>query len=306
MSTSRSTSHLRCRPLWGGPAREWWRAHPPFSTLALVVKKLREATVLVLVLAAAVACAGPAQQASPSPAAPVSLEYDRSAGVLVVEADTAGGLAPPPTGRHVPEVSIYGDGLVVIAAEGDGPVVGTDRVVTVGHLEEEEVGQLLALIADSGFFGLQDRYMASPAAPDLPWRQVTINLKEGSKTVSIYPFDYADAPTAFREAYDAVVRVQPSEKTPFTATSGTLTATDLGPIDELPGGQANQVAPWDTPLVGIALSAAIGGVPLEGEGYRIVEEFLLRYPQGQLFGSQEGRAYQALLEADLPWEEESA
>jgi hypothetical protein len=184
--------------------------------------------------------------------------------------------------------------------------VGTDRVVTVGHLEEEEVGQLLAFIVDTGFFGLEERYMPTPAAPDLPWREVTINLKEGSKTVSIYPFDYADAPEAFQEAYDAVVGVQPSEVTPFTATSGTLTATDLGPIDELPAGQANQVAPWDTPLVGMALSEATGGVALEGEGYRIVEEFLLRYPQGQLFGSQEGRAYQTLLEADLPWEEESA
>jgi hypothetical protein len=279
---------------------------PPFSTLALVVKKLREAIVLVLVFAVAVACTGPAQQATPSPAGPVSLEYDRSAGSLIVEADTAGGLTPPPTGRHVPEVSIYGDGLVVMAREGESPVVGTDRRVTVGHLEEEQLGQLLALIADSGFFGLEERYMPSPAPSDLPSRHVTIHLAKGSKTVSIYPFDYADAPAAFHEAYQTVVGVQPSETTPFSATSGTLTATDLGPINELPAGRANQVAPWDTPLVGIALSAATQGADLEGEEYRIVEEFLLRYPAGQLFGSQEGRAYQVLLEADLPWEEESA
>jgi hypothetical protein len=278
---------------------------PSFSALALVVNKPREATVLALVLATLVACAGPAQQATPSPAEPVSLEYDRSAGSLIVEADTSGGLAPPATGRHVPEVSIYGDGLVVMARDGESPVVGTDRVVTVGHLGEEQLGQLLATVADAGFFDLEERYMPSPAAPDLPWRQVTIHLIEGSKTVSIYPSDYADAPAAFREAYEMVVGVQPSDVTPFSPTSGSLTATDLGPIDELPGGRANQVAPWDTPLVGIALSEATQGVHLEGEGYQIVEEFLLRYPQGQLFGSQEGRAYTVLLEADLPWETDS-
>lgn len=258
-----------------------------------------------MVLVTAVACASPAQQGTPSPGAPVSLEYDRGAGSLIVEADTSGGLAPPATGTHVPEVSIYGDGLVVMARAGESPAVGTDRAITVGHLEEEQLGQLLAFIADAGFFGLEDRYLPSPAPPDLPWRHVTINLVEGSKTVSIYPFDYADAPAAFQEAYDAVVGVQPSETTPFAPTSGTFTATDLGPIDELPAGQANQVAPWDTPLVGIALSGATPGVHLEGEEYRMVEEFLLRYPQGQLFGSQEGRAYQVLLEADLPWEEGS-
>jgi len=232
----------------------------------------------------------------------IPLDYDSSAGVLVIEADTAGGLGPPPAGRHVAEVSIYGDGLVVLASEKGGPLVGTDRVVTVGHLGGEELGQLLTSIASSGFFGLDDRYMPSPALPDLPWRQVTVNLVGGAKTVSIYPFDYADAPEAFWEAYNAVVGVEPSGATLFVPTAGTLTATDLGPIDDLPAGQRNQVAPWDTPLVGVPLPEATQGTRLEGEEYGVVEEFLLRYPQGQLFGSQEGRAYQVLLEADLPWE----
>jgi hypothetical protein len=57
--------------------------------------------------------------------------------------------------------------------------------------------------------------------------------------------------------------------------------------------------------MGIALPEAEEGLHVEGEQYGIVEEFLLRYPAGQLFGSQEGRAYQVLLEADLPWEEGS-
>jgi hypothetical protein len=120
--------------------------------------------------------------------------------------------------------------------------------------------------------------------------------------VFVYPSDYADAPATFWQTYDALMGVQPSEVTAFAPTSGTLTTADLGPIGGLPAGQGNQVAPWDTPLVGIALGEATQGVHLEGEQYERVEQFLLRYPQGQLFGSQEGRAYQILLEADLPWE----
>lgn len=259
-------------------------------------------TTLLLVLAA---CAGPIQEATPSSVAPVSLEYDHRAEALVIEADTFGGLKPPSPGRHVPEVMVYGDGLVVFATEDQDPRVGIDRAVTIGYLEEGELDRLLIFIADSGFFGLDDRYMPSPALPDRPWRHVFVNLTGGTKTVSIYPFDYPDAPSAFSTTYEELLSIRPAEPQVFTPASGTLSVTDLGPIDGLPAGQANQVAPWDTPLMGMALLEAEEGIHLEGEQYGIVEEFLLRYPAGQLFGSQEGRAYQVLLEADLPWEEGS-
>jgi hypothetical protein len=211
---------------------------------------------------------------------------------------------PPPTGRHVAEVSIYGEGFVVVASD-EQFSVGTDRVVTTGHISEEELAELLSSIAGSGFYQLEDRYLPSPALPDMPWRHVTVNLLDSSKTVSIYPFDFADAPTAFWNVYHQLMGVQPSDITVFAPTSGVLTATDLGPINGLPGGQQSQVAPWDTPLVGLELADAREGAHLAGEQYHAVEEFLLRYPRGQLFGSQEGRAYQVLLEADLPWEHTS-
>jgi len=242
-------------------------------------------------------------QPTPSPPAPISLEYDRSSGALIIEVDTYGGLMPPPTGRHVPELSIYGDGLVVLAAEGEMFRVGTDRVVMTGLISEEELNQLLSFIADSGFFQLEDRYLPSPAIPDMPWRHITVSLPDISKTVSIYPFDFADAPPAFGEVYNQITGVYRSDVAVFTPASGTMTATDLGPIADLPSGLGSQVAPWDTPLVGIALPEATEGAYLEGQQYQVVEEFLLRYPPDQLFGSQEGRAYGVLLEAYLPWED---
>ena len=271
---------------------------PPFLFgVVTMITRTSVASVVILILAA---CGGgPADEATP---VSIPLDYDSSAGVLVIEADTAGGLGPPPAGRHVAEVSIYGDGLMVLASEEGSPLVGTDRAVTVGHFEREELGQLLTSIASTGFFALDDRYVPSPAPPDMPWRQVTVNLVGGAKTVSIYPFDYADAPAGFWETYRAIMGVEPSNATLFVPTAGTLTATDLGPIDDLPAGQRSQVAPWDTPLMGVLLPEAAQGTRLEGEQYGVVEEFLLRYPRGQLFGSQEGRAYQVLLQADLPWE----
>jgi hypothetical protein len=281
----------------------WGRSGPSFASMATprIKGSLGLATVLILV-----ACGG-GRVGSPTPSAigPVSLEYDHRARALIIEADTYGGLMPPPTGRHVPELSIYGDGLVVLGKEGETFSVGADRVVTIGRVSEEELGQLLSFIADSGFFALADRYQPSPAPTDLPLRHVTVNLLETSKTVTIYPSDFAEAPVAFWDIYGEVVGVYPSDATVFTPTAGTLTAMDLGPIDDLPSGLRNQVAPWDTPLVGIALPGATEGAFLEGHQYQMIEEFLLRYPPRQLFGSQEGRAYEVLLEANFPWQETS-
>lgn len=257
------------------------------------------ATVIILA-----ACGGGAVgQPTPSAVPPIPLEYDHQAGILIIEADTYGGLMPPPAGRHVPEVSIYGDGFAVLGGEDEQFRVGTDRVVTTGHVSEEELSQLLSFIADRGFFQLEDRYLPSPAVPDMPWRDVTVHLLDTSKTVSIYPFDFADAPEVFWDVYNELVGVRLSDAAVFTPTSGTLIATDLGPIEDLPGGRQSQVAPWDTQLVAIALPDATEGSHLQGEQYSLVEEFLLRYPPGQLLGSQEGRAYQVVLGADLPWED---
>jgi len=257
----------------------------------------RLAPVLVLILTA---CGiGTGQEPTPQP---ISLEYDHSAGALIVEADIYGGLLPPPSSRHIAELTIYGDGQVVLAQEDGAPRVGIDRAVSIARISEQELAELLLLIADNGFFGLEDRYVDPSAPTDGPWRHVTVNLSGISRTVSVYPPDCTAAPTAFWRTYDAVMGVQPPEATAFLPTFGTLVATDLGPIEDLPGGQANQVAPWDTPLVGLALAEATAGAHLEGEEYQTVEEFLLRYPPGQLFGSQEGTAYRVLLEADLPWE----
>jgi len=275
------------------------RGPTPFFIESVVTEMWIRASIAVTLVLVLTACGG-GQESTPEP---VSLEYDDRAGVLIVQADTYGGLMPPPSSSstHVPEVSIYGDGLVVLAEDEEGPVAGTDRWVTTGHIDHEELRELLAFIAESGFFGLDDLYAPRPAPPDSPARHVTINLLAATKTVSVFPHYYDEAPASFRETYEKLLEISPPDLTPFIPSAGTVTATDLGPIEDLPAGQGSQVAPWDTPLVGIVLAEVTEGTHLEGEQYQVVEEFLLRYPRGQLFGSQEGRAYQVLLEADLPW-----
>lgn len=270
---------------------------PPSRLSVMETKVVASAAVTVVLILTA--CGG--SQAGQATPVPVSVEYERTAGVLIVEADTHGGLMPPPSGKHVAELSIFGDGLVVLAEDDGAPRVGTDRRISTGHVEGEELEEILTFIADTGFFGLDDQYAPSPSPPDMPWRHVTVNLSGTFKTVSIYPHDYEQAPTAFLETYQMLLGLSPADATAFTPASGTLSATDRGPIEELPGGRQSQVAPWDTPLVGVALSAVTEGIRLEGEQYQVVEEYLLRYPRGQLFGSQEGVAYEVLLEADLPW-----
>jgi len=273
------------------------RGPTPFFIESVVTEMWTRASIVVTLVLVLTACGG-GQESTPEP---ISLEYDDRAGVLIVEADTYRGLVPSPSGRHVPELSIYGDGLVVLAEDDEAPRVGTDRAITTGHVDQEELQELLAFIAESGFFGLDDQYAPSPALPDMPWRHVTTNLLGTTKSVSIYPHDYEEAPAVFWETYHKLLEISPPDSAVFTPSTGTLTATDLGPIEGLPAGQGSQVAPWDTPLVGVVLAEVTEGAHLAGEHYQVVGEFLLRYPRGQLFGSQEGRAYQVLLEADLPW-----
>lgn len=277
---------------------------PYFLGPVVMVSVLTRPGLLLAVLVALVACTGGATgQGTPSSVPPISLGYEHSSGALVIEADTYGGLMHPAMGRHVPELSIYGDGLVVLGREAETVMVATDRTVMTGHMGGDELNQLLSFIADQGFFQLDKRYVPSPAVADMPERHVTVNLLHTSKTVSVYPFDFADAPGAFESVYERLADVHPADAAEFTPASGTLTSTDLGPIDDLPSGQRSQVAPWDTPLLGITLGEAVQGAQLEGDQFGIVHEFLLRYPPGQLFGSQEGRAYRVLLEADFPWEQ---
>lgn len=246
------------------------------------------------------ACGGGSQQSTPEPISP---GYARDAGTLVIQADAYGGLVRA-AGRHVPEVSIYGDGSVILGQEDGARRVGTDRAAIVGQIGEEELLGLLEFIIGTGFFQLGDQYRTADAPTDTPCREVSVHLLTRSKTVAVCPFDEAQAPAAFSEVYVELTALSPSDAMVFSPDAGLLTATDLGPIDELGGGRGSQVAPWDTPLVGFALEQAAGGLHLEGQEYRRVEEFLLRYPPGQLFGSQEGRAYEVLLEADLPWQTE--
>lgn len=269
---------------------------PPSVFLLHVTRVIARVNAAIAMAVILTACAGGvADRATPEP---ISLEYDDRAGVLIVQADTYGGLMPYPSGRHVPEVSIYGDGFVVLAEADEDPVVGIDRRVTTGHIDKEEIQELVAFIAGSGFFGLDDEYAPLPLLPDMLWMQISVNLVAAAKSVSVYP---PDAPAAFRETYEKLMEISPSDVVVFTPSAGTVTATDLGPIEDLRAGQGSQIAPWDTPLVGIVLAESTEGTHLEGEQYRVVEEFLLRYPGGQLFGSQEGRAYRVLLESDLPW-----
>jgi hypothetical protein len=247
------------------------------------------------------ACRAGSQQPTPES---ISTDYAHKADILVIRADTYGGLAVPVTGTHVPEISIYGDGLVVLGQEDGIRRVGTDRAVSTGRVGDEGLQRLLEFMVEAGLFQLDDRYQPSHAPADAPCREVSVRLLARSKTVSICPFDEAQAPAPFNEIYTKLAAVSPSGETVFAPESGLLAAMDLGSIEDLGGGRGSQVAPWDTPLVGFALEEAAddGGIHLQGEEYHRVEEFLLRYPPKQLFGSQEGRAYEVVLKADLPRE----
>jgi hypothetical protein len=131
-------------------------------------------SLVILAIAAVVAACSSGAAASPSPApttAPspsasaVPYPIDTSAGSLVLRISTAGGFIGPSADlARIPELSLYGDGRVVLpwTPTGDAPLIP-------GMLEERlsaaEVQKVLAAADAAGLLGADATY-ASPGMPD--------------------------------------------------------------------------------------------------------------------------------------------
>jgi len=212
----------------------------------------------------------------------IDLNYDTGAGTVVVEADSAGGFVPEAFVRgHIPGFRLYGDGRVIWTEQ-----AGLGEAVHEGHLAPQEVADLLAWIAERGFFEMDDFYTVENAPTDMPSDCVAVHLAAQDKRVCEY-FD--GAPEAFGEIYD---RLQ--------AGAGASDVTDYQPQI---GWAVSELLTWDSGAEAIAWpesltpvpAALVGGGWIEGETLDFVWQHRLEQGPFTIFEAS-GDAYLVVLQ----------
>jgi hypothetical protein len=210
------------------------------------------------------------------------LSYPAEADHLLIEADTAGGLVPPAYAEnHIPAFRLYGDGRV-IWTDREGPQMS----VWQGYLPPEKIQDLLAWMAEEGYFRMKDFYTVENPPTDLPTQCIRVNLEGESKSVCEY-FD--GAPEAFDQIYGLLTSgAGATDAGPYEPQIGWVTAE---PLTWEPG---SEVVAWPE-VLSPALSAMADGAWVDGQTL----EFLWRnrLEQGPLMLFEElGDRYQVTLQ----------
>lgn len=229
-------------------------------------------SLLALVLALLAGCGGPGPD----------LAYPAEADHLLAEADTAGGFVPTAYAEnHIPAFRLYGDGRVVWTND-EGPQMN----VWEGRLSQEKVQDLLAWMADEGYFRMDGFYTVEDPPTDLPTQCLRVYLADQDKSVCEY-FD--GAPEAFHKIYDLL-------RSGAGATGVAAYEPQIGWVTAEPLSWESGVGPVAWPeVLSPALSAMAGGVWVDGPAL----DFLWRnrLEQGPLVVLEElGDRYQVILQ----------
>ena len=237
-----------------------------------VIAVIGTASLLILALVVLAACGaqGP------------DLAYPAEADHLLIEADTAGGLVLPAYAEnHIPAFRLYGDGRVVWTDQ-EGPGMN----VWQGHLPQEKIEDLLAWMADEGYFRMEEFYTVENPPTDLPTQCIRVNLTDENKSVCEY-FD--GAPEAFDQIYGLLRNgAGATEVTNYMPQAGWAMA------EPMTWESGSEVVAWPEAL-SPALPAMAGGVWVDGRTL----EFLWqnRLEQGPLMVFEElGQRYEVTLQ----------
>lgn len=211
------------------------------------------------------------------------IEWDTSAGTVIVLADTGGGMLYEP--NAVSDAVLYGDGTLRWVTYASGGA----RQVYVATLTADEVRAVLADFVDAGFFGWDPHY--SPGLVyDAPSSCLHVTLASGVHSVCE---TLSGAPRAFGRLYQALASGAGHSGSPYVPARGFLRVTDLGPTP--PGGSA-PFAEWPAASLGLSLAdlAASDGAWLEGPGLAFAWEAVNAAPLNPLLREGE-HFYQAQL-----------
>ncbi len=165
---------------------------------------------LLTVTAALWACGDNGGGGASAARSPNGIDHPTGADEIVVQVATGGGFVPF-TSRlaEVPELTIYGDGRIVMVGPTTLEFPGAALPnLQEGRLTEDEVQELLRAAERAGLLDPEPPDYGEPLVTDLPTTVVTVGAGGDEHRVAVYALDYPDDTGLSREQRDARRRLR--------------------------------------------------------------------------------------------------
>lgn len=120
------------------------------------------------------------------------IQHPTGADELVLQVHTAGGLAAPPLAA-IPELSVYGDGHVIVVGPTTLEYPGAALPnLQQGFLSDDELQEVLRAAGAAGLLGDEEPDYGDPGVTDMPTTEVIINAGGVERDVGAYALDFID------------------------------------------------------------------------------------------------------------------
>jgi hypothetical protein len=221
------------------------------------------------------------------PSAVIDVQWDTSPSARIVRyysPSTTAGMAGAYDRRYyVPEVQVWGNGRIMWVVKERG-----SRRVLEGQLTTEQMKALLQRIVEAGFFGWEERYYV-PGGHSFPFMYLEVNLTRHSKEVA----EHGGAPEAFYELVELLEGGAAAEGHEYVPTRGYLTATGLGPPEQI---GATPEAQWPETTAGFALNEVGDGRYIEGEALAFAWQAVNQYTRAPVYVESKGDLYTIMVQ----------
>ena len=120
------------------------------------------------------------------------IDHPTGADDLVLQVHTAGGLTAPPLAA-IPQVSVYGDGRVIVVGPTTLEYPGAALPnLQQGFLSDEELQEVLRAAGAAGLLDGDEPDYGDPGITDMPTTRVVINAGGVERDISAYALDFVD------------------------------------------------------------------------------------------------------------------
>ena len=120
------------------------------------------------------------------------IDHPTGADDLVLQVHTAGGLTAPPLAA-IPQVSVYGDGRVIVVGPTTLEYPGAALPnLQQGFLSERELQEVLRAAGAAGLLDDDEPDYGDPGITDMPTTEVVINAGGVERDISAYALDFVD------------------------------------------------------------------------------------------------------------------
>ena len=182
-------------------------------------------------------------------------DWDHSAETIIIRTTDGGGMEPEAAVYNaLPKSQLWGDGRIVWQTQGQN----NERLMWQGHLSQDEMAELLQIVAKKGFWGWENHYRPKGEVYDGSSINLTVNLLAESKNVSEY---HEGAPRNFHKLVTLISTGAGVEGTPYFPEKGHLSARAFQNSE---GANTSDYPFWNAAEANLSLADA-NGVWIEGD-----------------------------------------